>query len=222
MRPIPTRRPSRAMPRRRATREAFRGCSFWRPAWVPADGDMWIEVSDPDEAADVVADSGVSPDACVFLTTGARDVQAFRRLRATRFLVRLVEVPQPALPLARFELIIDPRTVRGGERTGAPSGASGRAAGEQEQRRRGHVSEARGRARASGAGRHGAPARSRAWRQGRNRGRGASVADGDGVSDGRTCGPAGFRMPDCPRRIGAAGTGRRCWRGKFIDPRPMP
>ena len=80
---------------------------LWRPAWAPADGDAWIEVPDPDAAADVVADSGISPDACVFLTTGARDVQAFRRLKAIKFLVRLVEVPQPALPLARFELIVD-------------------------------------------------------------------------------------------------------------------
>ena len=80
---------------------------LWRPAWVPAGGDAWIEVPDLNAAADAVADSGITADGSVFLTTGARDVQAFRRQKATKFLVRLVDVPQPALPLARCELIID-------------------------------------------------------------------------------------------------------------------
>ena len=96
------------------SRHAARACDaqgvprvqLWRPAWAPEDGGDWTEVPSLEAAADAVAEAGVSADGTVFLTTGARDVQVFRRLRATRFLVRLVDVPRTPLPLARFELIV--------------------------------------------------------------------------------------------------------------------
>ena len=78
-----------------------------RPAWSPVDGDAWTEVSNLDAAADAVADARVSADGCVFLSTGARDVRVFGRLREIGFLVRLVDEPRTPLPLARYELILD-------------------------------------------------------------------------------------------------------------------
>ena len=80
---------------------------LWRPAWAPVVGDKWTEVPHLDAAADAVANAEVPADGCVFLTTGARDIEAFRRLRAIRFLVRLVDAPQPPLPLARCDVIVD-------------------------------------------------------------------------------------------------------------------
>ena len=80
---------------------------LWRPAWSPLDGDEWTEVESLDAAAESVADARVSEDGRVFLSTGARDLQVFSRLRAIRFLVRLVDAPQTRLPLMRSELIVD-------------------------------------------------------------------------------------------------------------------
>ena len=80
---------------------------LWRPAWTPVAGDEWTEVPTLDAAAAAVADAAIPAGGSVFLTTGARDVQVFRRLRAVRFLVRLVDVPRPPLPLARCEVIVD-------------------------------------------------------------------------------------------------------------------
>ena len=77
-----------------------------RPAWSPVDGDAWTEVSDLDAAADAVADARVSAHGRVFLSTGARDIRVFARLRETRFLVRLVDPPPTPLPLAGYELVV--------------------------------------------------------------------------------------------------------------------
>ena len=80
---------------------------LWRPAWSPVDGDEWTGVASLDAAADAVADARLSADGYVFLSTGARDVQVFSRLREVRFLVRLVEAPHTPLPLSKSELIVD-------------------------------------------------------------------------------------------------------------------
>ena len=80
---------------------------LWRPAWSPVDGDRWTRVATAGEASEAVADARVSDDGCVFLSTGARELREFGRLRAVRFLVRLVDAPGTPLPLATFELIVD-------------------------------------------------------------------------------------------------------------------
>ena len=80
---------------------------LWRPAWSPVDGDEWIGVASLEAAADAVADARLSADGCVFLSTGARDVHVFSRLREVRFLVRLVDAPRTPLPLSKFKLIVD-------------------------------------------------------------------------------------------------------------------
>lgn len=79
---------------------------LWRPAWSPVDGDEWIGVATLDAAADAVAHARMSERGCVFLSTGARDVQVFSRLREVRFLVRLVDAPRTPLPLANSRLIV--------------------------------------------------------------------------------------------------------------------
>ena len=79
---------------------------LWRPAWPAVEGDRWTEAASPDAAAEAVANTPVSQTACVFLSTGARDLPVFSHLRAIRFLVRLVDAPRTPLPLARAELIV--------------------------------------------------------------------------------------------------------------------
>ena len=78
-----------------------------RPAWSPVEGDAWTGVASMEAAANAVAVAPVSAQGCVFLSTGARDLQAFGHLRTTRFLVRLVDVPPEPLPLAESDLIVD-------------------------------------------------------------------------------------------------------------------
>lgn len=97
------------------SRHAARACAvhdiprvqLWRPAWSPIDGDEWNEVASLDAAAEAVADARVSANGCVFLSTGAKDIEVFSRLRTVSFLVRLAEAPQAPLPLTRFELVVD-------------------------------------------------------------------------------------------------------------------
>ena len=78
-----------------------------RPAWSPVEGDAWTGVGSMEAAANAVAGAPVSAQGCVFLSTGARDLQAFGHLRTTRFLVRLVDAPPEPLPLAESDLIVD-------------------------------------------------------------------------------------------------------------------
>ena len=78
-----------------------------RPAWSPVAGDEWTGVASLDAAADAVSRARISANGCVFLSTGARDVQVFSRLREIRFLVRLVDAPRTPPPLARCALIVD-------------------------------------------------------------------------------------------------------------------
>ena len=79
---------------------------LWRPAWSPLEGDRWLRVANPGAAAEAVAEAPISENGCVFLSTGAGDVQAFGSLRTIRFLVRLVDAPSTPLPLARCELVV--------------------------------------------------------------------------------------------------------------------
>ena len=77
-----------------------------RRAWSPVDGDRWTGVANLDEAAAVVAGVRISAQGCVFLSTGARDLEVFSSLRETRFLVRRVDAPPTPPPLASARVIV--------------------------------------------------------------------------------------------------------------------
>ncbi len=73
-----------------------------RPAWRPVPGDLWIEAADAAEAAAALPGLGGR----FFLTTGFRDMTAFAGLADAWFLVRLIDRPEAALPLAWHDLIL--------------------------------------------------------------------------------------------------------------------
>jgi len=73
-----------------------------RPPWIPQAGDRWIEVADAAEAAIRLPELG----RCAFLTIGSGALAAFSQVAGVRFLVRLIEAPAAALPLADYELIL--------------------------------------------------------------------------------------------------------------------
>jgi precorrin-6A/cobalt-precorrin-6A reductase len=72
-----------------------------RPAWQPQPGDRWIIANSADDAARNAPGHGTR----AFLTTGVKDLAAFRDIDALWFLVRIVEPPPEPLPLRRYELI---------------------------------------------------------------------------------------------------------------------
>lgn len=72
-----------------------------RSTWRQRPGDRWIMVERAEEAARAAPVHGKR----AFLTTGVKDLPAFRDLGSIWFLVRLVEAPEAPLPLRQFELI---------------------------------------------------------------------------------------------------------------------
>jgi precorrin-6A/cobalt-precorrin-6A reductase len=72
-----------------------------RPVWQPQAGDHWIMAESADHAAKLAPHHGKR----AFLTTGVKDLGAFRDIEAVWFLVRLVEPPDEPLPLQHSELI---------------------------------------------------------------------------------------------------------------------
>jgi len=79
-----------------------------RPAWVPKPGDNWRIVDDVSQAA-----AEIPPGGCALLTTGHRDLDAFRSRTDVRFVVRLVEPPARAWPEAELILARGPFTEDG-------------------------------------------------------------------------------------------------------------
>lgn len=73
-----------------------------RPVWVRDPRDRWIEVDDLAAAAAALPLLGRR----CFLTIGARDLGAFAALRNVHFVVRLVDPPRVAPPLASFEVVL--------------------------------------------------------------------------------------------------------------------
>lgn len=73
-----------------------------RPAWVKEEGDHWIDVADAAEAAIHLPALGHR----AFLTIGQRDIAAFAGVGGVHFVVRLVDPPLGALPLASYELLV--------------------------------------------------------------------------------------------------------------------
>ena len=72
-----------------------------RPPWQRQSGDRWIEVDDFAGAA--AALPGLARR--VFLSVGRQELRTFRAVRDCWFLVRLIEPPRAALPLAEAEII---------------------------------------------------------------------------------------------------------------------
>ena len=73
-----------------------------RQPWQAKEGDRWHEAADMAAAAEMVPALGRR----VFLSVGTRALKHFAELRDTWFLVRLIDAPAEALPLAQAELIL--------------------------------------------------------------------------------------------------------------------
>ena len=74
-----------------------------RPAWLPQDGDRWIEVDGIEDAPGALptADAGA-----VFLAAGRQGLDAFRSRPDLSFLLRLVDPPAPPIDLPATEVIL--------------------------------------------------------------------------------------------------------------------
>lgn len=73
-----------------------------RSAWRQEPGDRWIAVDGVEDAAQAAPEHGRR----AFLTTGVKELAAFREIEPVWFLVRLVDPPAAPLPLHHYELIL--------------------------------------------------------------------------------------------------------------------
>ena len=73
-----------------------------RPPWRRHPLDRWIEVEDFAGAAAAVARVGRR----CFLTMGAGDLEAFACVDRVHFVVRLIDPPRQALPLASYQVVL--------------------------------------------------------------------------------------------------------------------
>jgi len=74
-----------------------------RPPWQQQPGDRWIEVEGIAAAANALPGLGKR----AFLTLGPRAIPPFVGLQGIWFLVRFVDQPEEALPLADCQLVLD-------------------------------------------------------------------------------------------------------------------
>ena len=84
-----------------AAQAGTRRLALVRPPWRREPSDRWIEVDTVDDAAAAIPDGADR----VFLTVGVRSLSPFAGRRECWFLVRLVDEPAEAIPLARHRLI---------------------------------------------------------------------------------------------------------------------
>ena len=78
-----------------------------RRPWQAVAGDHWITVSSAAGAAEALAGAALPrPARRVFLTVGRQELTAFAALLDIWFLVRMIDGPQQALPLARCEVVL--------------------------------------------------------------------------------------------------------------------
>jgi precorrin-6A/cobalt-precorrin-6A reductase len=73
-----------------------------RSPWRQQPGDRWIIAESVEAAAGMIPDHGNR----AFLTTGVKELAAFRDIKSVWFLVRLVDPPAESLPLHDYELIL--------------------------------------------------------------------------------------------------------------------
>jgi precorrin-6A/cobalt-precorrin-6A reductase len=73
-----------------------------RSAWRQQPGDRWIFADSVEATAGMIPDNGKR----AFLTTGVKELAAFRDIKSVWFLVRLVDPPAEPLPLHHYELIL--------------------------------------------------------------------------------------------------------------------
>jgi len=73
-----------------------------RPPWRRDPLDRWIEVDDLSGAASAVARVGRR----CFLTVGAGELDAFAERAEVNFVVRMIDPPKQALPLASYEVVL--------------------------------------------------------------------------------------------------------------------
>lgn len=73
-----------------------------RPPWQAQEGDRWIEVDTPAEAADALAGNARR----VFLSVGSGSLSAFSHLADIWFLVRMVDAPETPPPLDHHTVVI--------------------------------------------------------------------------------------------------------------------
>ncbi|MDX1400499.1 MAG: cobalt-precorrin-6A reductase [Kiloniellales bacterium] len=74
-----------------------------RAAWERVEGDRWITAESAKEAASLLRNMTVKR---VLLTTGKKDLEAFKDLRGLRLLIRLVETPVLPEDYPEHELIL--------------------------------------------------------------------------------------------------------------------
>ncbi|MBT5108667.1 MAG: cobalt-precorrin-6A reductase [Rhodospirillaceae bacterium] len=72
-----------------------------RPAWTPRPGDDWRTVEDVVAAAAILPSVGRR----AFLTVGASDLGAFSGVADIYFLVRVIDIPDSAPPLAKYDIV---------------------------------------------------------------------------------------------------------------------
>ena len=72
-----------------------------RPAWVPREGDDWIDAADMEDAAAAIP-ARASP---TFLTVGRTELAPFAHRRDIRFLARVIDPPEHDLGFADLELL---------------------------------------------------------------------------------------------------------------------
>ncbi len=75
---------------------------FTRPPWTRQNGDRWVEVATVDEAVEAVG----ARRKIVFLTLGRIQLGAFARAPQHRYIVRAIDPPAEAEPLADFKLVL--------------------------------------------------------------------------------------------------------------------
>lgn len=73
-----------------------------RPAWEKVPGDNWVEVDSHSQATMVLP--GLAER--VFLTIGRQELSAYAEVKNIWFLMRMIDPPQPNLPIPRGELLL--------------------------------------------------------------------------------------------------------------------
>lgn len=78
-----------------------------RRPWQAVDGDRWVRVPDAEAAARALANGDLPrPAKRIFLTVGRQELAPFFPLLDTWFLVRMIDGPRQALPLAHCKVVL--------------------------------------------------------------------------------------------------------------------